>query len=91
MTFASGTPPGCIVSMGSLAGGVAGARPPANGWQASGLLGNSETFRTSGARAAEGSRNAGPTISRSFHLVSRTIHSHIHERSHEPRAVRQVS
>ena len=38
MTSASGTPSGCIVSVGSLAGGVAGAPPPANSLQASGLL-----------------------------------------------------
>jgi len=38
MMSASGTPSGCIVSVGSLAGGVAGALPPANGLQASGLL-----------------------------------------------------
>jgi len=38
MTSASGTPAGCIGSVGSLAGGVAGALPPANGLQASGLL-----------------------------------------------------
>ena len=35
MTSASGTPAGCIGSVGSLAGGVAGALPPANGLQAS--------------------------------------------------------
>ena len=38
MTSASGNPAGCIGSVGSLAGGVAGALPPANGLQASGLL-----------------------------------------------------
>src|SRR5688572_15353498 len=37
MTSASGTPSGCIVSVGSLTGGVAGAPPPANSLQASGL------------------------------------------------------
>jgi hypothetical protein len=38
MMSASGTPSGCIVSVGSLAGGVAGALPPASSLQASGLL-----------------------------------------------------
>jgi len=38
MMSASGTPSGCIVLVGSLAGGVAGALPPANSLQASGLL-----------------------------------------------------
>jgi len=38
MTSASSTPSGCIVSVGLLAGGVAGAQPPANSLQASGLL-----------------------------------------------------
>jgi hypothetical protein len=38
MTSTSGTPSGCIVSVGSLAGGVAVAPPPANSLQASGLL-----------------------------------------------------
>jgi hypothetical protein len=38
MTSASGTLSGCIVSVGSLAGGVAGAPLPANSLQAFGLL-----------------------------------------------------
>ena len=36
--YASGTPAGVRFQMAPLAGGGASAPPPANGWQASGLL-----------------------------------------------------
>ena len=47
MTSTSGTPSGCIVSVGSLAGGVAVAPPPANSLQASGSLIKCDTLGSS--------------------------------------------
>ena len=77
MTSASGTPSGCIVSVGSLAGGVAGAPPPANSLQASGLLIGGDALGSSvpessavfcKTKSKNGGKNYQQTMDRGFKL-----------------------